>query len=61
MGVKIGVDAIKIGNNTHLLVVISVRILQKIGRLNLTNWTWFKEGNGYKYVHKVFAITGELV
>ena len=37
MGVKIGGDAEKIGKNTHLLVIMGVRISQKIGLLELTN------------------------
>ena len=39
MGVIIGVDAAKSGNNTHLLVVVRVSLLQKIGLTNLTNQT----------------------
>ena len=39
MGVKIGGDAAKIGKNTHLLVVMRVRLLQNIGLLDLTNRT----------------------
>ena len=38
MGVKIGGDTSKSGKNTHLLVIISVRLLQKIGQLDLTDW-----------------------
>ena len=37
MGVTIGYDAEKIGKNTHLLVIMRVRLSQKIGLLNLTN------------------------
>ena len=48
MGVTIGGDAAKIGKNTHLLVVICVRILQKTYLLDLINRTRFKKGNGYK-------------
>ena len=48
MGVTIGCDAAKIGNNAHLLVIICVRLLQKIGLLDLKNWTQFKKGNGIK-------------
>ena len=59
MGVKIGVDAAKSGKNTHILVVIRVRLLQKISLLDLTNQTSFKKGNSHKYVLKVCAITGE--
>ena len=48
MGVKIGDDASKSGKNTHLLVVMRVRLSQKTGLLDLTNWTGFKKENGYK-------------
>ena len=34
-------DATKIGNNTHLLVVMCMRLSQKIGLLDLTNQTRF--------------------
>ena len=37
MGVTIGVDAAKSGKNTHLAVMMCVRLSQKIGLLNLTN------------------------
>ena len=37
MGVTIGGDAAKIGMNTHLLVVMRVRLSQKIGLLDLEN------------------------
>ena len=48
MGVTIGGDDAKSGKNTHLLVVIHVRLLQKIGLTDLTNRTRFKTVNGYK-------------
>ena len=48
MGVTIGGGAAKIGKNTHLLVVIHVRLSQKIGPLNMTNRTRYKIGKGYK-------------
>ena len=48
MGVTIWCDAAKSDKNTHLLVVMRLRILQKIGPLDLTNRTRFKKGNGYK-------------
>ena len=48
MGVKIGGNAEKSGNNTHLLVVTRVRLSQKIGLLDLMNRTRLKKGNGYK-------------
>ena len=37
MGVTIGSDAAKSGKITNLLVVMCVRLLQKIGLLDLTN------------------------
>ena len=37
MGVIIGGDAEKSGKNTHLLVIMPVRLSQKIGLLELTN------------------------
>ena len=37
--VTIGGDAVKTGKNTHLVVVMCVRLLRKIGLLDLTNWT----------------------
>ena len=46
MGVKIGNYAAKSGNNTHLLVIMRVRLSQKIGLLDLTTRTRFKKGNG---------------
>ena len=46
MGVTIGGDAAKSGKNTHLLVIMRVRLSQKIGLLDLTNRTRFKKGNG---------------
>ena len=39
MGVKIGGDAAKSGKNTHLLVLLRVRLPHKIDFLELTNWT----------------------
>ena len=48
MGVTIGDDDAKSDNNTHFLVVMCVRLSQKIGLIDLTNWTRFKKGNGYK-------------
>ena len=46
IGVKIGGDAAEIGKNTHLLVIMRVRLLQKIGLFDLINWTQFKKVNG---------------
>ena len=48
MGVAIGGDDAKSGKNTHLLVVMHMRLLQKIGLPDLTTRTWFKTVNGYK-------------
>ena len=45
-GVTIGGDAAKSGKNTHLLAIMCVRLSQKIGLLDLTNQTQFKNGNG---------------
>ena len=44
----IGGDADKSVKNTLLLVVICVRLLQKISLIDLTNRNRFKKGNGYK-------------
>ena len=55
MGVTIGVDADKSGKNTHLLVVMRVRLFQKIGLLNLTNGDQFKKVNGYKINMKIVS------
>ena len=48
MGVTIGGDAEKSGNNTHLLVIMRVRLSQKISLLDMTNRIRFKKGNGWK-------------
>ena len=48
MGVTIGGDYEKIGKNTHLLVIMRVRVSQKISPLDLMNGTCLKKGNGYK-------------
>ena len=48
MGVTIGDDAAKIGKNNHLLAIMRVRLLQKIGLHILTNCTQPKKGNSYK-------------
>ena len=56
MGVKIGGDAAKSDKNTHLLVIIRVRLLDIIGLLDLVNWTRFKK-TAIKYLPKVCAIT----
>ena len=41
-------DAAKSGNNTNLLLIMRVRLLQKIGLLDLMNRNRFKKENGYK-------------
>ena len=60
MGVTIGGDAAKIGKNTNFLVIMRVRISQKIGLIDLTNHNRFKKGNGYKIrtksVHNYWVI-----
>ena len=48
MGVTIGGDAAKNDKNTHLLVIMHMRLSQKIGLLDLTDRTRFEKGNGYK-------------
>ena len=52
MGAKIGYNAAKSGKNTHLLVIMRVMLLQKIGLLNLTNQTRFKKVKGQKICTK---------
>ena len=46
MGVTIEGDAEKSGNNTHLVVIMHVTLLRKIGLLNLKNQNWFKKLSG---------------
>ena len=48
MGGTIGGDDAKNAKNSHLLVIMCMRVLQKIGLLDLINRTQFKKGNGYK-------------
>ena len=48
MGVTTGSDAAKSGKKTHLLVVMRVRLSQKIGLIDLTNRNRLKKGKGYK-------------
>ena len=43
MGVTIGSDDSKSVKNTHLLVAMHVRISQKIGLLDPTNWNRLKK------------------
>ena len=45
MGLTIGIDADKRDNNTHLLVIMRVKLSQKIGLLDLNNWTWLNKEN----------------
>ena len=61
MGMKIGGDTTKIGNNTHLLVTMRVRLSQKIGLLDLTNWTRFKKRKWLEKRTKVCVINEELI
>ena len=44
-GVAIGGDAAKSSKNTYLVVIMRVRLSQKIGLLDLTNRTRFNKGN----------------
>ena len=46
MGVTIGGDDSKNGNNTRLLVIMCVRLSRKIGLRNFTNQTQIKKVNG---------------
>ena len=52
MGVTIGRDATKSGNNTHLLVIMLVRISHKIGMYNLANRTGLKKLTARKNIKK---------
>ena len=61
IGVKIGGDAAKNGKNTHLLVIMRSRLLQKICLLDLTNWNRVKKQMAKNNVQKVIASTAELV
>ena len=45
VGVTIGGDAAKIGKKTHLLVIMHVRLLHKLGLLDLMNRNRLKKGN----------------
>ena len=45
-GVKIWGNAAKSGKDSHLLVIMCMRLSQKISLHNLTNWSWFKKLNG---------------
>ena len=44
----IGIDAARSGNNTHLLVIMRMRLSKKIGLIDLMNWTRLKKINGQK-------------
>ena len=48
MGVEIGGTSSKSANNTHVLVIMRVRLSQKNFLHNLTNRTRLKKGNGQK-------------
>ena len=48
MGVKIGGDDAKSGKNTNLLVIMYVRLSQKISLHNFPNQNWFKNENSWK-------------
>ena len=61
MGVKIGDDAENSGKNNHLLAIMRVRLVQKIGLLVFKNRTRIKKETAIKCVQKVCAITGECV
>ena len=53
MGVLIGVNDDKSGNNNYLVVIMCVRISHNIGLLDLTNRTRYKKGNGYIICTKI--------
>ena len=59
MGVTIGGDAKKSDKNTHLLVIMRMRLLQKTCLLDLANRNWFKNETAGNNVKKVCAITAE--
>ena len=61
MEVKIGGDAGKIGKNTHLVVIMRVRLSQKIGLHNLKNRTRFKKETAINNTQKVFAVNVEFL
>ena len=52
MGVTTGGDAAKSSKKTHLLVIMRVRLWNKVGLLDLKNRTRFKNGTAIKYVRK---------
>ena len=52
-----GGGAAKTGKNTHLSVIMRVRLSHKIGLNNLMNWNVFRKGNVYKLcTYKLFAV-----
>ena len=60
LGLTIGGDAEKIVKNTCLLVIMHVRLSQKMGEQNLTNHTRFKKGNVQKQRMKSDRIQDSL-
>ena len=58
MGITIGGDSDKSGNNTHLLLLMRMRLSEIFVLISLTNQTQFKKGNGQKLRMKVFLIIG---
>ena len=61
MGVTIAGDAAKSVKNTHLLVMMRMRLLLKIVLVDFTNRIQFKKVNVYKYVQNVCVITAGFV
>ena len=61
VGVTIGCGAAKSGKNTNFLVIIRVRLSQKIALLDLMNQTRFKNRTAIQYVWKECVITVECV
>ena len=57
IGVPIGGDATKTDKNTHLLVIIRVKLSQKTFLLDLTNFTQFNKGNHWENIKKECTIT----
>ena len=52
MGVTLGGDADKSGNNTNLLVIMRVRLSQKISPLDFMNQNQQKKVKGYRICTK---------
>ena len=61
MGVEIGGDAAKIGKNTHLLVIMRVRLPQKLVFLNWRIRLDPKKETSINNVRKLWTITAELI